>query len=52
MRAHGWLWVWYRLSEIDRVMCSLKVMVRVTVRVRVRSQVAPGTDPTEEQLSP
>ena len=50
--VHVRLWVWCRLSEIDRVMCSLRVMVRVMVSIRVRSQVAPGTDSTEEQLSP
>ena len=52
MKTHAWLWVWCRLSEIDRVTCRLRVMVMVTVSIRVRSQVAPGTDSTEEQLSP
>ena len=52
MRAHAWLWVSCRLSEIDMVTCTLKVMVMVRVRVRVRSQEAPDTDPTAEQLSP
>ena len=40
------------LSEIDRVRCRLRFMVRVTVRVRVKSEEVPGTDPTAKQLSP
>ena len=37
MRAHVGLWVLCRLSEIDRVTCTLRVMVRVMVTFRVRS---------------
>ena len=52
MRAYGRLWVWCRLSEIDKVRCRLRDIDRVMVRVRVMSQVTPDTDPTAEQLSP
>ena len=52
MRAHAWLWVSCRLSEIDMVTGTLKVMVMVRVRFRVRSQETPGTEPTVDQLSP
>ena len=52
MRAHAGLWVSCRLSEIDRVTCMLRVLVRVRVTFRVRSQEAPDSDPTAEQLSP
>ena len=52
IRAHVLLWVWFRVNVIDRVMCRVTVVFSVMVRVRVRSQEAPGTDCTAEDLSP
>ena len=64
MRARGQLWISCRVSVLVlvrvrcrvrvmvRVRCRVRVMVRVMFRVWVRSQKAPGTEPTAEQLSP
>ena len=40
----------HRVWVSDRFRCSMRFMIRFMVRVR--SQQAPGTDPTAEQLSP
>ena len=50
MRAHGMVQVKHRVRFGDRVRFRLRVMVSVSVIFRVRSQKAPGTEPTTVQL--
>ena len=50
MRARERVWAKCRVRVRDRVRCRLRIRVRVMGRVR--SQEAPGTDPTAEMLDP
>ena len=46
------VWVKCRVRNQDRVTFRFRILVRVRFSVSVRSQEAPGTEPTAVQLSP